>query len=117
MSWTYGLFVVENSVRIYGISKGGGHLTIIFLMPVVLGHEVVGIVAKDGPDIGQFPLCHEDPWLHTSRPRRTREPAVRPRMNLRGAGKQHRRRMRPSTPRTQNAQISPADIRSIRHQT
>ena len=25
-------------------------------MPVVLGHEVIGIVAKDGPDIGQFPV-------------------------------------------------------------
>jgi hypothetical protein len=86
MSWTYGLFVFENSVRIYGISKGGWAFDDIVLMTVVLGHEVVGIVAKDGPDIGQFPLCHEDPWLHTSRLRRTREPPVRPRMNLRGAG-------------------------------
>jgi hypothetical protein len=48
MSWTHRHFVLENGGMVYGISKAGWGCDDIVLMPVVLGHEVVGIVANDG---------------------------------------------------------------------
>ena len=48
---------MENSGRIFGISKEGWGCDDIVLLRAVLGPKVVGIVAIDGPDLGQFPLC------------------------------------------------------------
>jgi hypothetical protein len=38
-----------------------------------------------------LPVCQGDPWLHTSRPRRSPEPLVRSRTSLRGAGSRTQR--------------------------